>query len=46
MKVCCQLQRLARLNTSAERYTAWRQNWNIFLIVVILDIQKYCNKIF
>ena len=42
----CQLHRLARLNTSAKGYRAWRKNGNIFLKVVILEIQNYWNKIF
>ena len=35
---CCQLHRLARLNTSAWRYISWRQIWYICLTVVIFWI--------
>ena len=42
---CCQLHRLARLNTSARRYISWAQIWNICLTVVnvlnMFEIQKY-----
>ena len=35
---CCQLHRLARLNTNARRYISWRRNWYIYLTVVIFWI--------
>ena len=34
---CCQLHRLACLNTSARRCIAWRWNWNICHTVVIFE---------